>query len=367
MVGGVLGGLIGGLCFDPINAIFSSPDGRATLSRCVGFVVIGFSVGLFVGLVEGWTKTAWLLMRAGPLAGKQFVLHRDTTVLGSSPKAEIYLFKDDAIEPRHALLHNRGGRFEIEDCKTPDGTYVNGVPDHSPNAQERRQDRAGKDRAGVRLKNRSETGQCDYFLGDDHAFQDEVSRMCEDSRRSRLGGGQAGEVPCLCAHVAGSRPDRRASRPPRHKPTAFGAKCPGCGKAIQVPDSMAGQAGEMPHLRARLANPPAGCRRRAGPGNARHGAAAGFDSGGEEERVVRQHDGRRISDRGGAEYLRRNSLAGATPAASAEPPRRPCPRCGEMIPIGAAKCRFCDAIFDEKLRRKKKRREVGSSLPTTTK
>ncbi|MFZ1936786.1 MAG: FHA domain-containing protein [Thermoguttaceae bacterium] len=128
VVGAVLGGMIGGLCFDPINAIFSSPDGRATLSRCIGFVVIGFSVGLFVGLVEGWTKTAWLLMRAGPLAGKQFVLHRDTTVLGSSPKADIYLFKDDAIEPRHALLHNRGGRFELEDCKTPDGTYVNGVP-----------------------------------------------------------------------------------------------------------------------------------------------------------------------------------------------------------------------------------------------
>jgi pSer/pThr/pTyr-binding forkhead associated (FHA) protein len=67
-------------------------------------------------------------MRAGPLAGKQFVLHRDTTVLGSSPKAEIYLFKDDAIEPRHALIYNRGGRFEIEDCNTPDGTYVNGIP-----------------------------------------------------------------------------------------------------------------------------------------------------------------------------------------------------------------------------------------------
>ncbi len=128
VVGAVLGGMLGGLLFDPISVIFSSADGRATLSRCIGFMVIGFSVGLFVGLVEGWTKTAWLLMRAGPLAGKQFVLHRDATVLGSSPKADIYLFKDDAIEPRHAVLYNRGGRFELEDCKTPDGTYVNGVP-----------------------------------------------------------------------------------------------------------------------------------------------------------------------------------------------------------------------------------------------
>jgi hypothetical protein len=126
LVGGVLGGLIGGLLFDPIAKILGTES--AALSRGVGFAAIGFSVGLFVGLVEGWTKTAWLHMRKGPLAGKQFVLFKDTTVLGSSPKADVYLFKDDAIEPKHAIITNRGGRFEIEDCKTPDGTYVNGLP-----------------------------------------------------------------------------------------------------------------------------------------------------------------------------------------------------------------------------------------------
>lgn len=128
VVGGVLGGLVGGLLFDPIYLVLTADDGQATYSRAVGFATIGLFVGLFVGLVEGWTKTAWLLMRKGPLAGKQFIMFKDTTVLGSSPKADIYLFKDDAIEPRHALITNRGGRFEIEDCNTPDGTYVNGIP-----------------------------------------------------------------------------------------------------------------------------------------------------------------------------------------------------------------------------------------------
>jgi hypothetical protein len=127
IVGGVMGGLLGGLLFDPIALLFKNAE-KASVSRAVGLTIIGLSVGLFVGLVEGWTKTAWLLMRAGPLAGKQFVMFRDTTVLGSSPKAEVYLFKDEAIEPRHALIYNRGGRFEIEDCNTRDGTYVNGVP-----------------------------------------------------------------------------------------------------------------------------------------------------------------------------------------------------------------------------------------------
>ena len=128
VVGAVLGGLMGGLLFDPISFVLISADGQATYSRAIGLMCIGLLVGLFVGLVEGWTKTAWLIMRKGPLAGKQFVMFKDTIILGSSPKAEIYLFKDDAIEPKHAVIYNRGGRFEIEDKETPDGTYVNGIP-----------------------------------------------------------------------------------------------------------------------------------------------------------------------------------------------------------------------------------------------
>jgi hypothetical protein len=127
VVGGVLGGLLGGMLFDPIYVLLGTPD-EATMSRGVGFAVIGLMVGLFIGLVEHWTKTAWLLMRAGPLAGKQFILFRNTTVIGSSPKCDVYLFKDAAIEPRHALIHDRGGRYEIEDTGSADGTYVNGRP-----------------------------------------------------------------------------------------------------------------------------------------------------------------------------------------------------------------------------------------------
>jgi hypothetical protein len=65
LLGAVLGGLLGGLLFDPISLVFITPDGKATVSRGVGFAVIGILVGLFVGLVEQWTKTAWLLMKAG--------------------------------------------------------------------------------------------------------------------------------------------------------------------------------------------------------------------------------------------------------------------------------------------------------------
>jgi hypothetical protein len=128
LLGAVLGGLLGGLLFDPIAAVFPPANDQADLSRAVGMTTIGLLVGLMVGIVEQWTKTAWVQMKAGPLAGKQFVLFRNPTVLGSSPKADIYLFKDEAIEPQHALIYDRGGRFEIEDQGSADGTYVNGIP-----------------------------------------------------------------------------------------------------------------------------------------------------------------------------------------------------------------------------------------------
>ncbi|MHB1560139.1 MAG: FHA domain-containing protein [Isosphaeraceae bacterium] len=130
LLGAVLGGLVGGMLFDPIYLVFASDHAEGWLSRGVGLTTIGLSVGLLVGIVEQWTKSAWLLMKAGPLAGKQFVVFRNPTVLGSSPKADIYLFKDEAIEPRHALIHDRGGRYEIEDLNSADGTYVNGIPVH---------------------------------------------------------------------------------------------------------------------------------------------------------------------------------------------------------------------------------------------
>jgi hypothetical protein len=41
--------------------------------------------------------------------------------------------------------------------------------------------------------------------------------------------------------------------------------------------------------------------------------------------------------------------------------RRPCPECGEMIVEGAAKCRFCNAIFDPKLKRLGSARLGGKS------
>jgi len=128
LVGGMLGGLLGGVFFDPIIKVFADTDlgGEALMSRAFGFAVVGLSAGFMIGLVEHLAKDAWLLMRAGPLAGKQFVIYKNPTRLGSSPKCEIYLFKDPDVAPRHALIREVGSRHEIQDLDSPAGTFVNG-------------------------------------------------------------------------------------------------------------------------------------------------------------------------------------------------------------------------------------------------
>lgn len=63
----------------------------------------------------------------GPLAGRQFVLYKNPRTLGSSPKCDVYLFKDAARKPRHAP-HKVVVYDEINCSGSTSGVYVNDVP-----------------------------------------------------------------------------------------------------------------------------------------------------------------------------------------------------------------------------------------------
>jgi len=126
LLGGVVGAFIGGLVFDPIALAVGGTEGA--VSRGVGFTVTGLAVGLMIGLVGELAKEAWIRVLTGPLAGKQFVVYRNPTYLGSSPKCEIYLFKDPDVEPQHAAIHQVQRTYEVEDLRSRTGTYVNGRP-----------------------------------------------------------------------------------------------------------------------------------------------------------------------------------------------------------------------------------------------
>ncbi|MEQ1472615.1 MAG: FHA domain-containing protein [Candidatus Acidiferrum sp.] len=120
-LGGSLGALVGGLLFDPIAML---TKGGAT-SRAVGFSLLGMATGIAIGLVESAMKDRWLYVTAGPLAGKQFILYKPRTIIGSDQHSDIYLFKDSNIQPQHAVIEIAGARVQI---RAMGSVFVSGQP-----------------------------------------------------------------------------------------------------------------------------------------------------------------------------------------------------------------------------------------------
>jgi len=121
VLGGVIGAGLGGILFDPIALL---THGGAP-SRAVGFALVGLATGVGVGLVESALKDRWLYVTAGPLAGKQFILYKPRTIMGSDQSCDIYLFKDANILKEHALIELAGSRIML---RAIGQTYVNGQP-----------------------------------------------------------------------------------------------------------------------------------------------------------------------------------------------------------------------------------------------
>ena len=124
LIGGFVGGAVGGALFDPIGNLTGSP----VLSRLIAITAIGVITGVGTALVENAAKQGWLKVIQGLIAGKQFIVYRNPTFIGSSPQCEIYLFKDAKVGRRHAALHILPGGYDIEDLGTGGGTYINGRP-----------------------------------------------------------------------------------------------------------------------------------------------------------------------------------------------------------------------------------------------
>ena len=121
--GGFVGGFLGGAAFDTVGRL-AAPG----VSRGVALCLIGVVAGGLVGLIEHAARTGWLKVTAGLIAGKQFILYRNPTFIGSGPECPIYLFKDPQVGRRHAAIHAVPGGFEIENLPLGSPTLVNGRP-----------------------------------------------------------------------------------------------------------------------------------------------------------------------------------------------------------------------------------------------
>jgi hypothetical protein len=110
VLGGAMGAGLGGVLFDPISMATHNVYG---ISRAIGFALVGAATGIGMGLVESALKDRWLYVVSGPLAGKQFILYKSETTIGSGQQSDIYLFKDPNILPRHAVINLSGARVML--------------------------------------------------------------------------------------------------------------------------------------------------------------------------------------------------------------------------------------------------------------
>lgn len=121
ILGGLIGAGVGGTVFDPISFLTRT----GSLSRAVGFGLLGLATGVAIGIVESALKDRWLYVASGPLAGKQFILYKPFTTIGSSQSCDIYLFKDTSILPQHGAIEMRGAQTFI---RSDGPVFVSGAP-----------------------------------------------------------------------------------------------------------------------------------------------------------------------------------------------------------------------------------------------
>ncbi|MFQ6097578.1 MAG: FHA domain-containing protein, partial [Armatimonadota bacterium] len=135
LIGGAVGGFVGGALFQVVAVVMGVVLSRlggdvfeAWPSRLIGFMTLGLACGAAIGIVEQMRKHAWLTIVQGPFAGKEFIIYRQVTRIGSDPACDITIFKDPAVAPVHARIELTGNRYVVRDAAGLGTTYLNGRP-----------------------------------------------------------------------------------------------------------------------------------------------------------------------------------------------------------------------------------------------
>ncbi len=120
LIGGAIGGFVAGFLFDYFFLVFTS----AVFSGFFAITVFGLSVGLAIGMVHEMRKEAWLKVIEGATVGKEYVIHRDKTSIGSSPKCDIVLIKDPEIMSMQAEINFENNVYVINDLQRLNGLII---------------------------------------------------------------------------------------------------------------------------------------------------------------------------------------------------------------------------------------------------
>lgn len=127
LVGALVGGFLGGFMFDYVAGWFGD---SAVAGRIGALAITGLATGLAIGLVENIRKEFWLEIMSGGMAGKQFILYHDRTIVGSAPDCQVTLIKDPSIAQHHMALARTPRGLELQALSPSEAMLVNGLPVH---------------------------------------------------------------------------------------------------------------------------------------------------------------------------------------------------------------------------------------------
>jgi hypothetical protein len=129
VIGGAAGGILGGIVALGLRVLAGSITGKDVEGlwspTAMGFVAIGSSIGLLVGLAQIILKEAWIKVEAGFRPGREMLISKEKTTIGRAEGSDIALFGDSSVEKTHAHIVLDAGRYYLEDQQSPGGTFVN--------------------------------------------------------------------------------------------------------------------------------------------------------------------------------------------------------------------------------------------------
>jgi hypothetical protein len=123
-IGGLLGGFVGGFVFETLIRLPAFETFPA-LPRVIGYVILGFFIGLFYGLVESRMAKATLLALNGPSKGQEILVTQSAMTIGGEEDADMTIAGYTQVAPQHAVIRRQKGDIILQDKNSKAGTFVN--------------------------------------------------------------------------------------------------------------------------------------------------------------------------------------------------------------------------------------------------
>lgn len=120
LIGGAVGGAVGGFIFQKIAESATSNTGP----QFFGIVTLGLAIGLAVGIMDRLFRQFWLQGVSGPLRGREVILFKERTTIGSGANCDIMLANDPSTMPFHCTIVVSGQALYVEPAAP---VRVNGV------------------------------------------------------------------------------------------------------------------------------------------------------------------------------------------------------------------------------------------------